>query len=237
MGSITCHIAKNMKFKRKHNRQMKKLYVPPLSACREAMSQRTANRLKCQFIKALLSRHDNSEEMAMLFDLKKEGYFYTRLQNPTNDVVAKKIAELEGGVGAVLTSSGQAANFYAVFNICEAGDHIVTSNEIYGGTFNLFGVTLKKLGIECNFVNLNDSEEEIQKAFRPNTKVVFGETISNPGCAVLDIEKFARIAHKNGVPSSLTTPSLRLSTAAHSNGVPTSLPTVLPNIWMVPLHR
>ena len=108
--------------------------------------------------------------------------------------------ELEGGVGAVLTSSGQAANFYAVFNICEAGDHIVTSNEIYGGTFNLFGVTLKKLGIECTFVNPNDSEEEIQKAFRPNTKVVFGETISNPGCAVLDIEKFARIAHKNGVP-------------------------------------
>ena len=145
-------------------------------------------------------KYDNSEEMAMLFDLKKEGYFYTRLQNPTNDVVAKKIAELEGGVGAVLTSSGQAANFYAVFNICEAGDHIVTSNEIYGGTFNLFGVTLKKLGIECTFVNPNDSEEEIQKAFRPNTKVVFGETISNPGCAVLDIEKFARIAHKNGVP-------------------------------------
>ena len=136
-------------------------------------------------------KYDNSEEMAMLFDLKKEGYFYTRLQNPTNDVVAKKIAELEGGVGAVLTSSGQAANFYAVFNICEAGDHIVTSNEIYGGTFNLFGVTLKKLGIECTFVNPNDSEEEIQKAFRPNTKVVFGETISNPGCAVLDIENAA----------------------------------------------
>ena len=145
-------------------------------------------------------KYDNSEEMAMLFDLKKEGYFYTRLQNPTNDVVAQKIAQLEGGVGAVLTSSGQAANFYAVFNICEAGDHIVTSNEIYGGTFNLFGVTLKKLGIDCTFVNPNDSEEEIQKAFRPNTKVVFGETISNPGCAVLDIEKFARIAHKNGVP-------------------------------------
>lgn len=144
-------------------------------------------------------KYDNSEEMAMLFDLKKEGYFYTRLQNPTNDAVAKKIAQLEGGVGAVLTSSGQAANFYAVFNICEAGDHIVTSNEIYGGTFNLFGVTLKKLGIECTFVNPNASEEEIQKAFRP-TKVVFGETISNPGCAVLDIEKFARIAHKNGVP-------------------------------------
>ena len=145
-------------------------------------------------------KYDNSEEMAMLFDLKKEGYFYTRLQNPTNDAVAAKIAALEGGVGAMLTSSGQAANFFAVFNICEAGDHIVTSNEIYGGTFNLFGVTLKKLGIECTFVNPEASEEEIQKAFRPNTKALFGETISNPGCNVLDIEKFARIAHRNGVP-------------------------------------
>ena len=145
-------------------------------------------------------KYDNSEEMAMLFDLKKEGYFYTRLQNPTNDNIAKKIAALEGGIGAMLTSSGQAANFYAVFNICEAGDHIVTSNEIYGGTYNLFGVTMKKLGIECTFVNPESSEEEIQKAFRPNTKALFGETISNPGCKVLDIEKFARIAHKNGVP-------------------------------------
>lgn len=145
-------------------------------------------------------KYDNTEEMAMLFDLKKEGYFYTRLQNPTNDAVAKKIATLEGGVAATLTSSGQAANFYAVFNICEAGDHIVTSNEIYGGTYNLFGVTLKKLGIECTFVDQTASEEEIQKAFRPNTKLLFGETISNPGCNVLDIEKFARIAHKNGVP-------------------------------------
>ena len=140
------------------------------------------------------------DEMAQLFDLKKEGYFYTRLQNPTNDAVAQKIAALEGGVGCVLTSSGQAANFYAVFNICEAGDHFVTSNEIYGGTFNLFGVTLKKLGIECTFVSPDASEEEIQAAFRPNTKLLFGETISNPGCAVLDIEKFARIAHRNGVP-------------------------------------
>lgn len=145
-------------------------------------------------------KYDNSEEMAMLFDLKKEGYFYTRLQNPTNDAVAKKIATLEGGVAATLTSSGQAANFYAVFNICEAGDHVVTSNEIYGGTYNLFGVTLKKLGIDCTFVDPNASEEDIQKAFRPNTKLLFGETISNPGCNVLDIEKFARIAHKNGVP-------------------------------------
>ena len=124
-------------------------------------------------------KYDDSDEMAMLFDLKKEGYFYTRLQNPTNDAVAKKIAALEGGVGAMLTSSGQAANFYAVFNICGAGDHFVTSNEIYGGTYNLFGVTMKKLGIECTFVNPEASEEEIQAAFRPNTKLLFGETISN----------------------------------------------------------
>ena len=151
-------------------------------------------------IQSTTFKYDNSEEMAMLFDLKKEGYFYTRLQNPTNDAVASKIAALEGGVGAVLTSSGQAANFFAVFNICGAGDHIVTSNEIYGGTFNLFGVTLEKLGIECTFVNPEACEEEIQAAFRPNTKLLFGETISNPSCNVLDIEKFSRIAHKNGVP-------------------------------------
>ena len=145
-------------------------------------------------------KYDNTEEMADLFDLKKDGYFYTRLANPTNDAVARKIAALEGGVGAVLTSSGQAANFYAVFNICEAGDHIVTSNEIYGGTYNLFGVTLPKLGIECTFVSPEASEEEIAAAFRPNTKALFGETISNPGCKILDIEKFARIAHSHGVP-------------------------------------
>ena len=145
-------------------------------------------------------KYDNTEEMADLFDLKKEGYFYTRLANPTNDAVARKIAALEGGVGAMLTSSGQAANFYALFNICEAGDHFVTSNEIYGGTYNLFGVTLKKLGIECTFISQEASEEEIDKAFRPNTKALFGETISNPGCKILDIEKFARIAHKHGVP-------------------------------------
>ena len=151
-------------------------------------------------IQSTTFKYDNTEEMADLFDLKKEGYFYTRLQNPTNDAVASKIAALEGGVGAVLTSSGQAANFYAIFNICEAGDHFVTSNEIYGGTYNLFGVTLKKLGIECTFVSQEASEEEISAAFRPNTKALFGETISNPGCQILDIEKFARIAHKHGVP-------------------------------------
>ena len=151
-------------------------------------------------IQSTTFKYDNTEEMADLFDLKKEGYFYTRLANPTNDAVASKIAALEGGVGAMLTSSGQAANFYAIFNICQAGDHFVTSNEIYGGTYNLFGVTLKKLGIECTFVSQEASEEEIDKAFRPNTKALFGETISNPGCQILDIEKFARIAHKHGVP-------------------------------------
>lgn len=138
--------------------------------------------------------------MAMLFDLKKSGYFYTRLQNPTNDAVAAKIADLESGVGAVLTSSGQAANFYAVFNICEAGGHILVSNEIYGGTFNLFAVTLKKLGIDCTFISPNATDEEIEAAFRPETKLVFGETISNPGCRVYDIERWATIAHNHGVP-------------------------------------
>ena len=156
--------------------------------------------IELPIIQSTTFKYDDSDEMAKLFDLEKEGYFYTRLQNPTNDAVAAKIAALEGGVGAVLTSSGQAANFYTIFNICEAGDHIVTSNEIYGGTYNRFGVTLKKLGIECTFVSQEASEDEIQAAFRPNTKALFGETISNPGCAVLDIEKFARIAHKNGVP-------------------------------------
>ncbi len=145
-------------------------------------------------------KYDDSEQMARLFDLKDSGYFYTRLQNPTNDAVASKIAALEGGVAAILTSSGQAANFYAVFNICEAGDHLVCASTIYGGTFNLFGVTMKKLGIECTFVDADAPEEEIQKAFRPNTKCMFGETISNPSINVLDIEKFARIAHSNGVP-------------------------------------
>lgn len=145
-------------------------------------------------------KYDTSEQMARLFDLKDSGYFYTRLQNPTNDAVAAKITALEGGVAAMLTSSGQAANFYAVFNICEAGDHFVCSSTIYGGTFNLFGVTMKKLGIECTFVDADAPDEEIEKAFRPNTKCLFGETISNPSINVLDIEKFARIAHKHGVP-------------------------------------
>lgn len=145
-------------------------------------------------------KYDTSEQMARLFDLEDTGYFYTRLQNPTNDAVASKIAALEGGVGAILTSSGQAANFYAIFNICEAGDHFVCSSTIYGGTYNLFSVTLKKLGIECTFVDPNATEEEISAAFHPNTKALFGETISNPSIDVLDIEKFAKIAHSHGVP-------------------------------------
>lgn len=145
-------------------------------------------------------KYENSEEMAQLFDLEKPGYFYTRLQNPTNDVVASKIAALEGGVGAMLTSSGQAANFFAVFNICEAGCHVVSTAAIYGGTYNLFGVTMKKLGIDVTFINQDSSEEEIEAAIRPNTRCLFGETISNPGCEVLDIEKFARVAHRNGLP-------------------------------------
>ena len=145
-------------------------------------------------------KYDDSDKMARLFDLKDEGYFYTRLANPTNDSVARKIADLEGGVGAVLTSSGQAASFYSVFNICEAADHLICSQTVYGGTFNLFGVTLKKLGIDCTFVNQDASDEEIEAAFRPNTKCFFGETLSNPGVQVFDIERFARIAHQHGVP-------------------------------------
>lgn len=151
-------------------------------------------------IQSTTFKYDSSEAMADLFDLKAEGYFYTRLQNPTNDAVAAKINELEGGVGCVLTSSGQAANFYAVFNICQAGDHFITSNNIYGGTFNLFGVTMKKLGIECTFVDPSWPDERIEQEFRPNTKCFFGETISNPGCAVFDIERFANMAHRHGVP-------------------------------------
>ena len=145
-------------------------------------------------------KYETSEQMARLFDLEDEGYFYTRLANPTNDAVARKIAALEGGVGAVLTSSGQAANFYAIFNICSAGDHFITSNTIYGGTYNLFGVTMKKLGIECTFVDPEWDDERIEREFRPNTKCFFGETISNPGGKVFDIERFAKMAHRHGVP-------------------------------------
>ncbi|MBO5109771.1 MAG: O-acetylhomoserine aminocarboxypropyltransferase/cysteine synthase [Clostridia bacterium] len=145
-------------------------------------------------------KYDSSEYMGKLFDLEADGYFYTRLQNPTNDAVAAKICALEGGVAAMLTSSGQAANFYAIFNICEAGDHFIASSSIYGGTYNLFGVTMKKMGIECTFIDQELPEEELEKYFKPNTKAVFGETITNPTVSVFDFEKFARLAHKHGVP-------------------------------------
>ena len=145
-------------------------------------------------------KYDTSEEMGRLFDLKDEGYFYTRLQNPTNDMVAEKITDLEGGVAGVLTSSGQAANFYAVFNICGAGDHLVCSATVYGGTSNLFVVTMKKMGVDVTLVDPDAPEEEIEKAIRPNTKCIFGESIANPALVVLDLEKFARIAHRNGIP-------------------------------------
>ena len=145
-------------------------------------------------------KYDTSEDMGKLFDLEAEGYFYSRLQNPTCDGVAKKIAQLEGGAAAMLTSSGQAANFYAVFNIASCGDHVVASSSIYGGTYNLFAVTMKKMGVEFTFVSPDCSPEELDAAFRPNTKAVFGETIANPALTVLDIEKFASAAHSHGVP-------------------------------------
>ena len=145
-------------------------------------------------------KYDTSEDMGKLFDLEAEGYFYTRLQNPTNDYVAKKICALEGGSAAMLTSSGQAANFYSVFNICSAGDHVVSSSTIYGGTYNLFAVTMKRMGIEFTFVEPDCSDEELEAAFRPNTKAVFGETIANPALIVFDIERFANAAHAHGVP-------------------------------------
>lgn len=145
-------------------------------------------------------RYESADEMGKLFDLESEGYFYTRLANPTNDAVAAKIADLEGGVGAVLTSSGQAATTFALLNICGAGDHIVSSSAVYGGSFNLMDVTLRKLGIETTFVDPDCSEEELSAAFKPNTKALFGETIANPALTVLDIEKFARVAHAHGVP-------------------------------------
>ena len=145
-------------------------------------------------------KYATSEDMGKLFDLEADGYFYSRLQNPTNDLVAKKICQLEGGAAAMLTGSGQAANFYAVFNIANCGDHVVASNSIYGGTYNLFAVTMKKMGIDFTFVDPDASEDEIRAAFRPNTKALFGEIIANPALTVLDIEKFAKVAHEQGVP-------------------------------------
>ncbi|MCQ2482913.1 MAG: O-acetylhomoserine aminocarboxypropyltransferase/cysteine synthase [Clostridia bacterium] len=151
-------------------------------------------------IQSTTFKYDSSDDMGALFDLEASGYFYSRLQNPTNDFVAAKLAEMEGGVAGMLTSSGQAANFFAVFNICEAGDHFISSSSIYGGTYNLFGVTMKKMGIECTFVDQDLSYEELSKYFKPNTKCVFGETITNPTCTVLDFDKFSRLAHDHGVP-------------------------------------
>lgn len=145
-------------------------------------------------------KYDTSDDMAKLFDLEASGYFYTRLQNPTNDYVAAKIAELEGGTAGMLTSSGQAANFYAVFNIANAGDHVVAVSAIYGGTFNLFNVTMRKMGVDFTFISPDSTEEEIEAAFKPNTKAVFGETIANPALRMIDIELFAKVAHRHGVP-------------------------------------
>ena len=145
-------------------------------------------------------KYDSADEMGKLFDLEANGYFYSRLQNPTNDAVATRIADLEGGVGAMLTSSGQAANLFAIINICEAGDHLICASEIYGGTLNLVGVTLKKFGIESTFISVDSTDEEIHNAFRPNKKLIIGESVSNPALAVLDIERFANVAHSHGVP-------------------------------------
>ena len=151
-------------------------------------------------IQSTTFKYNTSEDMGKLFDLEASGYFYSRLQNPTNDMVAAKIAEMEGGTAAMLTSSGQAANFFALFNICECGDHIVASSSIYGGTFNLIDVTMRKMGIDVTFVSPDATEEELNEAFKPNTKVMFGETIANPALTVLDIELFAKVAHAHGVP-------------------------------------
>ncbi len=151
-------------------------------------------------IQSTTFKYDTSEDMGKLFDLEASGYFYSRLQNPTCDTVAAKICALEGGSAAMLTSSGQAANFFAVFNIASCGDHVIASSAIYGGTYNLFAVTMKKMGVDFTFVSPDCTEEELQSAFRPNTKLVFGETVANPAIKVLDIEKFAKVAHRNGVP-------------------------------------
>ncbi len=151
-------------------------------------------------IQSTTFKYDTSDDMAKLFDLEASGYFYTRLQNPTNDHVAAKIAELEGGTAAMLTSSGQAANFYAVFNIANSGDHVVAVSAIYGGTFNLFNVTMRKMGVDFTFISPDSTEEEIEAAFKPNTKAVFGETIANPALRMFDIELFAKVAHRHGVP-------------------------------------
>lgn len=179
---------------------MNKNYKPETVCIQEGWHPKKGEPRVLPIYQSTTFKYDNSDQMGRLFDLEDSGYFYTRLQNPTNDAVAAKITALEGGIAGMLTSSGQAANYYAVFNICEAGDHFVCSNSLYGGTFNLFGTTMKKQGISCTFVNPDASDEEIEAAFLPNTKALFAETISNPSLVVLDIERFANIAHKHGVP-------------------------------------
>lgn len=189
---------KTIKLSREEYRMQK--YGKGTQAVQGGYRPENAQPRQVPIVQSTTFKFDNSEFMGKLFDLEQSGYFYTRLANPTNDAVANKIAVLENGAAAMLTSSGQAANFFAIFNIANAGDHIVASNSIYGGTFNLFGVTMKKMGIDFTFIDVNATEEEIQAAFRPNTKAVFGETIANPGLSVFDIEKFAKVAHANGVP-------------------------------------
>ena len=175
--------------------------ISPATLCVQAgWTPRQGEPRVLPIIQSTTFKYDTSEQMARLFDMEDSGYFYTRLQNPTTDAVAAKIAALEGGEAAMLLSSGQAANFYAVFNICSAGDHFVSTSHIYGGTFNLFAVTLKKMGIDVTFVDQDADDDTIMAAFRPNTKLLFGETIANPGCNVLDIERMANIAHRMGVP-------------------------------------
>lgn len=175
--------------------------ISPATLCVQAgWTPRQGEPRVLPIIQSTTFKYDTSEQMARLFDMEESGYFYTRLQNPTTDAVAAKIAVLEGGEAAMLLSSGQAANFYAVFNICSAGDHFVSTSHIYGGTFNLFAVTLKKMGIDVTFVDQDADDDTIMAAFRPNTKLLFGETIANPGCNVLDIERMANIAHRMGVP-------------------------------------
>lgn len=179
---------------------MNKNYKPETVCIQEGWHPKKGEPRVLPIYQSTTFKYENSDQMGRLFDLEDAGYFYTRLQNPTNDAVAAKITALEGGIAGMLTSSGQAANYYAIFNICEAGDHFVCSNSLYGGTFNLFGTTMKKQGISCTFINPDASDEEIEAAFLPNTKALFAETISNPSLVVLDIERFANIAHKHGVP-------------------------------------
>ena len=177
-------------------------------------------------------KYDTSEHMGRLFDLEESGYFYTRLQNPTNDFVAAKICELEGGSAAMLTSSGQAANFFAVFNIAGQGDHVVASSAIYGGTYNLLRHTMARMGLECTFVSPDCSDDELEAAFRPNTKAVFGETIANPALNVLDIERFANAAHVHGVPLIVDNTFPTPVNCRPLNGALISSPIPPRNTWM-----